>query len=91
VSDVGLYIIYFMLYLPLHYTCRSVSVSAQYKARCLESSETWCSRRMEKISETDRVRNDKVLRRVSKERNILQTIRSRKANWIGHLLRKTAF
>jgi hypothetical protein len=47
---------YFLL--AAHYTCRSDQVSAQYKARYLESFEKWCSRRMEKISETDRVRNN---------------------------------
>jgi hypothetical protein len=42
---------------------------------------------MEKISWTDRVRNEEVLHRV-KERNILHTIKRRKANWIGHILRR---
>jgi hypothetical protein len=41
---------------------------------------------MEKISWTDRLRNEEVLHRVKEERNILQTVRSRKANWIGHIL-----
>ena len=41
---------------------------------------------MEKISWTDHVRNEEVLLRV-KERNILDEIRKRKANWIGHILR----
>jgi alpha-D-ribose 1-methylphosphonate 5-triphosphate synthase subunit PhnL len=47
----------------------------------------WCWRRMEKISWTDRVRNE-VLHRVKEERNILHTIKRRKANWIGHILRR---
>jgi hypothetical protein len=42
---------------------------------------------MQKISWTDHVRNEEVLHRV-KDRNILQTIKSRKANWIGHILRR---
>jgi hypothetical protein len=54
----------------------------------LESFEIWCWRRMQKISWTDRVRNEEVLHRVKEERNILHTIRRRKANWIGHILRK---
>jgi hypothetical protein len=41
---------------------------------------------MEKIIWTDRVRNEEVLHRVKEERNILQTIKIRKANWIGHFL-----
>jgi hypothetical protein len=54
----------------------------------LESFEMWCWRRMEKISWADRVRNEEVLHRVKEERNILPTIKRRKANWIGHILRR---
>jgi hypothetical protein len=48
----------------------------------LESFDMWCWRRME-ISWTDHVRNEE-----QEERNILQTIKRRKANWIGHILRR---
>ena len=41
---------------------------------------------MEKIIWTDHVRNEEVLLRVKKQRNILHKIRKRKANWIGHVL-----
>jgi hypothetical protein len=54
----------------------------------LESFEMWCWRRMEKNSCTDRVRNEEVLQRVKEERNILHTIKRRKANWIGHILHR---
>jgi len=54
----------------------------------VESFETWCWRRMEKISWTDHVRNEEVLLRVNKQRNILHEIRKRKASWIGHILRR---
>jgi hypothetical protein len=54
----------------------------------LESFEMWCWRRKEKISWTHHVRNDDVLLRVKKQRNILHEIRKRKANWIGHILRR---
>jgi hypothetical protein len=54
----------------------------------LEGFEMWCWRRTEKIIWTDRVRNEEVLHRVKEERNILHTIKSRKANWIGHILRR---
>jgi hypothetical protein len=54
----------------------------------LESFEMWCWRRMEKISWTDRVRNEEVLHRDKEERNIAHTIKRRKANWIGHILRR---
>ena len=43
---------------------------------------------MEKISWTDRVRNEEVLFKVNKQRNIVHAIRKRKANWIGHILRR---
>jgi len=42
---------------------------------------------MEEISWADRVRNE-VLHRVKEKRNILLTVRRRKANWIGHILRR---
>jgi hypothetical protein len=54
----------------------------------LESFEMWCWRRMEKISWTDRVRNEDVLLRVKEQRNILHEISKRKTNWIGHILRR---
>jgi hypothetical protein len=43
---------------------------------------------LEKIICTDRVRNEEVLHRVKEERIILHTIKRRKANWIGCILRK---
>ena len=43
---------------------------------------------MEKISWIDHVRNEEVLLRVNEQRNILREIRKRKANWIGHILRR---
>jgi hypothetical protein len=43
---------------------------------------------MEKISCTDHVRNEEVLHRVIEQRNILHEIRRRKANLIGHILRR---
>jgi hypothetical protein len=43
---------------------------------------------MVKISWTDRVRNEEVLLTVKEQRNILHEICKRKANWIGHILRR---
>jgi hypothetical protein len=48
----------------------------------LESFEMWCWRR------TDHVRNEGMLLIVNEQRNILHEIRKRKANWIGHILRR---
>jgi hypothetical protein len=39
-------------------------------------------------SSTDHVRNEEVLLRVKEQRKILHEIRKRKANWIGHILRR---
>jgi len=49
----------------------------------------WCWRRMEKIIWIDRVRNEEVLLTVKEQRNILHEISKRKANWIGHIMRKS--
>jgi len=49
----------------------------------LESFEIWCWRRMEKISLTDRVRNEEVLQRVKEDEYITYNKR-RKAK--GHIL-----
>jgi len=54
----------------------------------LESFKMWCWRRMEKIRWTDNVRNEEVLLRVKEQRNILHEVSKRKANWIGHILRR---
>jgi hypothetical protein len=43
---------------------------------------------MEKISWTDRVRNEELLQRVKGERNILRSLNRRTANRIGHILRR---
>ena len=52
----------------------------------MESFETWCWRRMEKISWTDHMRNEEVLLRVNEQRNILHEIMKRTANLVGHIL-----
>jgi hypothetical protein len=43
---------------------------------------------MGKISWSDHVRNIEVLLRVKEQRNVLHEISKRKANWIGHILRR---
>jgi len=54
----------------------------------LESFEMWCWKRMEMISWTEHVRNEEVLLGVNEQRNILHEKCKRKANWIGHILRR---
>ena len=55
--------------------------------RRIDSLEMWLSRRMEGISWKDRVTNDEVLNRVNEVRILRETIRRRKKNWLGHILR----
>jgi hypothetical protein len=43
---------------------------------------------MDKWNWRDYVRNEEVLFRVNEQRNILHEKRKRKANWIGHILRR---
>ena len=82
------------LYLYIHIQGgREVTYTDQYatiiaEQKYLESFEMWCWRRMEKISWTDHVRNEEVLLTVNEQRNFLHEIRKRKANWIGHILRR---
>jgi hypothetical protein len=49
-------------------------------------AETWTLRAVNQ--KADHVRNEEVLLSVSEQRNILHEIRKRKANWIGHILRR---
>ena len=53
-----------------------------------ERFEMWRWRRMERISWADRVRNEEVLHRVKEDRNIIHTVKRRKADWIGDILRR---
>jgi hypothetical protein len=42
---------------------------------------------MEKVSWTDKITNEEILRKVGEQRSIIKTIMNRKKNWIGHVLR----
>ena len=53
----------------------------------LEAFEMWVWRKMEKISWTKHVSNEEVLMMVEEERSLLDTIKIRQKNWVGHLLR----
>ena len=55
--------------------------------RRIDALEMWLWRRMERISWTDRVRNEDVLLRVGEKRMMLEKIVLRQKNWIGHVLR----
>ena len=47
----------------------------------------WIWRRMERISWTERRTNEEVLKKVEEERSLMNIIRTRQKNWIGHILR----
>ena len=54
----------------------------------LRRSEIWCWGRIQGFSWTDRVSNEEVLHSIEEDRNILRTRDRRKANCIGHILRR---
>ena len=43
---------------------------------------------MEKIKWSEKVTNEQVLERIGEKRTLLNNILRRKANWIGHILRR---
>jgi hypothetical protein len=54
----------------------------------LETFTMRCCRRIKKISGTSRVKNEEVLHRVTKERDIVYTINRKYANWIRECAQK---
>ena len=64
-----------------------IRVSYTIDQKYRESFEMLCWRKTEKISCTDRVRNE-VLQRVKEGRIILRTINRRNTDWIGDILRR---
>jgi hypothetical protein len=54
----------------------------------VESFEMCSWRSKEKVSWTDHARNEEVLLKVKEQRNILYELSKRKADWIGHILRR---
>jgi len=52
-----------------------------------EVFELWAYRRMLRISWVDRITNDEVLRRMRKQKQVLNTIKVRKLQYWGHVMR----
>ena len=48
----------------------------------------WCWRRMEKTQWSEKLTNEQVLEHIAEKRTLLNNILCRKANWIGHILRR---
>lgn len=53
----------------------------------LEAFELWCYRRMLKISWTTHTTNEDVLRMVNADREVLNTVKRRKTEYFGHIVR----
>ena len=60
----------------------------QLERNYLESFEMWCWRKTEKMKGSEKVTNDEVLERIGEKRTHLNNIISRKASWIGQILRR---
>ena len=54
----------------------------------LEPFEMWVWRRMQRVKCTDKIKNAVVLEKVGEGRTVLELIRKRKRNWLGHWLRR---
>jgi len=53
----------------------------------IEAFEMLIWRRMERISWTGHRTNEEVSKKVEEKRTLMDTIRTRQKNWIGHILR----
>src|ERR1043165_6136320 len=53
----------------------------------LDAFEMWVWRRIERISYTERMSNEAVLKQIQDKRALVATIQHRQKNWIGHILR----
>jgi hypothetical protein len=51
----------------------------------------WFWSRMENIKWSEKVTSEKGLERIGEKRTLLNNILRRKANWIGHILRRNCF
>lgn len=59
----------------------------QNNIRNIEAFEMWCYRRILKISWTEKISNVEVLQRVNKDCEVIKTIKTRKLQYLGHLMR----
>ena len=57
----------------------------------LEAFEMWLYRRTLKISWTEKVTNEEVLRRVNKERELFHVVKKRKTAYLGHIMRNEKY
>lgn len=57
----------------------------------IEAFEMWVFRRILKISWTDHVTNNEVLRRMGVDRELMKTIKVRKLTYLGHIMRNEKY
>jgi len=68
------------------YGCETLVLNKAEK-RTLESFEMWCWRRMLRVSWIEHRTNESILSEIDEGREILKTIRARRWNMMGHILR----
>src|ERR1700733_12628244 len=56
----------------------------------IKAFEMWIWKRMERISWVEHKSNGEVLKQLKEERSLMNTIRTRQKNWIGHVLRSNS-
>ena len=78
------------MYLEHSILCSENWILRKVDRKCIERFEVWSWRRTEKISWTDRVKNELVLQRVEEKRNIVHKTKQRNVNWIGYILRRNS-
>lgn len=68
------------------YGCETWTVGKEEEGKLI-SFEQWCYRRMMKISWKDRIKNEEVFRRAGEKHTVWKSIKNRKTNLSGHILR----
>ena len=58
------------------------------KKNPLGAFEMWIWRKMERKKRTDKIKNAVMLQRVGEGRIMLEVIKKRKRNWLGHWIRR---
>lgn len=75
------YVLSILLYGVEAWTLKEVDIKK------IESFEMWCYRRISNIPWVDRVTNLEVLRRIGKDKEVVKTVKPKKLQYFGHLLR----
>lgn len=70
----------------LTYGCESWTMGPDMEKR-IEALEMYCYRRMMRVSWTQKVSNEKILEKMNKSLEILSTIKRRKLQYLGHIMR----